>query len=838
MRHNPLHITKTHLRQIGDGKAAMIVAMRPEDFLHATTRDAAHMQQIIDEAQPMANYNRYAREGDNIIPPLLRIRITKSAIAGIYEGAPEWRGEVEAHEGRHRAASVLKEEPGTLMPVAILIRTDEREWKETVTPGDPWSAIYYAKLEHLPESMRGEFEGRTLYRWRMQPLYYRDPDGGKGPQGFAHVNLPLDVATMLREVRENPIPIELTPFTPDEVRTTVREKLDPFHIIDVSLWVSVEGLLRVGGNTLYSYAGDWQDNDWWLVQRAMKEGQWPGHSFILVGYIETAAFDEEDDGIIQEMFYEARRQGYYQHDDADLEDDWDREDHLDDMKSDLGITRGRTAYFVAQSRVNPKLHGMKLGAYLYTKAMDEVVKRGGVLISTGYGDRSEKASRLWRSGERKGGTLREHGYHTRSVAPAEDDPTYQMRHYTHTGKPMRKKKAKRPRRRVPRKRAKRKMRRNQEEPTTADIVRLEVEGITPTISPAAGEFNLYDQYLTDFIKGYRNRIEIAVGSRIEWDQVYGCGAYGCAFPVRHYPQLALKITSDSMEGPVTQAIMETGLDKTEPGLARIENIWRVPHLAYDDVVYDLYVDEVYVILRENVDPIEQRYRRIAGDRWKTMSPIPEAHHALIVFSNEVQRLYQQQRNVLYYEGLKRRVEAGDPEAIAGVQRAKKIDPFFTKSIPKKYLDVIDPTPTEAEVVQAVTKDLNKSRAKLQKHYAAVEAGLRLMDHGHETWEMGRALSKLMEKGIYLHDLHIGNVAFHAYEWVGGEARPLKSPDSLREPWCVFDYGASSTFIEAMVKLMPGTRDIDAKEVEALMEIQRQVRQNPALEDIRQRIKRL
>ena len=775
-RRNPLEITKTHLRQIGDGKAAMIVGMYPADFLRATTDGPEHMQEIIAEAQPLANYNRYATEGENIIPPLLRIRIEDPDYAY-----------VESHEGRHRAAAVLTEEPGTLMPVAILLRSDSAAWKESVAPGQPWDAIYYAKLADLPGRVRGEHKGsQGIWRSRMRVLYERDPKGGKGPGGFRHVNLPLDVeAALLDAVRENPIPIELTPFTGSELRPTVAHTGKSFPEFIVFLWASTEGLLRVGGNTLFSDARAWQD-EWQFswVASATRFGVHPGRDWTLVGYLDAAATWAGDDGILEEMFVDARAEGYY-HTDTGLEDEWDREERQDEMRADLGIGNRRIPFFVALSGTLPQLHGMKIGAYLYSRAMDEAVKEQGALISHGYGNRSEKASRVWHSGEHREGTLFTHGYRTRSVAPAADDPTYQMRHYTHTGEPRTKPVMGRRRRKVVKRPArKRKVKRNPSGPTSADLMRLEAEGFS-THWPSDLHSVVNASGLADFVRGHRERIEIAVGAPLDWDHPYGCGAYGCAFPIPSRPELVLKVTTDPQEGPITQAIMETGYDKTMRGLARIENVWRVPHLAYDDLVTppELYVNEIYLVLRENIDPIADRYQQARGHDWDHISPVPEAHHALIVFSTEVRNLYDAQLNALQA-----------------------------------------PSPLYQQ--------------RLERTEVAVERALNMLKYDVSTRDIGRALNKLGAKGIYLADLHLGNLGFHLYEWVGGIAQALGLRQGLQHPWCVFDYGASPSLEAPSVPLMPGASDINQGEVEFLMSRQRMVRQNPALEDVRQRIKRL
>jgi len=77
------------------------------------------------------------------------------------------------------------------------------------------------------------------------------------------------------------------------------------------------------------------------------------------------------------------------------------------------------------------------------------------------------------------------------------------------------------------------------------------------------------------IKGYADCIQAVVSGRILWDQILGCGHFGCVVPIEGSDQV-LKITTDATEGPVVQAIINTGLDKELAGLVRYQDVWQIP----------------------------------------------------------------------------------------------------------------------------------------------------------------------------------------------------------------------------------------------------------------------
>jgi len=104
-----LEVNDFQMKVANSNKFHALVHMHPQKFLQMTTKDAAHMKQIMDDAQPLHKYNEYTRTGSTYNAPSLKI-----------DKHPDLRGfhKVVSHEGRHRAAALLKA-GHTTMPVFI-----------------------------------------------------------------------------------------------------------------------------------------------------------------------------------------------------------------------------------------------------------------------------------------------------------------------------------------------------------------------------------------------------------------------------------------------------------------------------------------------------------------------------------------------------------------------------------------------------------------------------------------------------------------------------------------------------------------------------------------------
>lgn len=138
-----LIVTPEHLRQMRSNKALGFVPIKCEDFLKLTTSENLEAREIIEEAQPLAAYNRYAEEGTNILPPFLKVSMQT--------------GEIDSHEGRHRAAALCKEAPGTEMWVALIVTGKDGKAVYYVEEG-PWPPKKtYLGVESIPEKLSGQF---------------------------------------------------------------------------------------------------------------------------------------------------------------------------------------------------------------------------------------------------------------------------------------------------------------------------------------------------------------------------------------------------------------------------------------------------------------------------------------------------------------------------------------------------------------------------------------------------------------------------------------------------------------------------------------------------------
>lgn len=109
-----VHLLVTPLQVLNarGNKAIGFLPMHPLELLALTTTSDEHVQEIIGETPDrkgkkvsLETYNKAALEGENIIPPFLRVDMAT--------------GEVKAHEGRHRSGALYRADPEALLWVAI-----------------------------------------------------------------------------------------------------------------------------------------------------------------------------------------------------------------------------------------------------------------------------------------------------------------------------------------------------------------------------------------------------------------------------------------------------------------------------------------------------------------------------------------------------------------------------------------------------------------------------------------------------------------------------------------------------------------------------------------------
>ncbi len=89
-------------------KSCGYVYMPPRDFLYLTSNDS-YNKTLLDEALTLDEYNKYAKQGKNVIPPFLIIECGDLATPPMRHHSPSMSplGKVLGHEGRHRAAACI-----------------------------------------------------------------------------------------------------------------------------------------------------------------------------------------------------------------------------------------------------------------------------------------------------------------------------------------------------------------------------------------------------------------------------------------------------------------------------------------------------------------------------------------------------------------------------------------------------------------------------------------------------------------------------------------------------------------------------------------------------------
>jgi len=137
-----LAVTEDHLVHARANKAVGIVPMWPIEFLTLTTSDPQSLRQFVEGGPPeLEDFNYYAVHGDNIIMPMLRVDMKT--------------GEVQGHEGRHRAAALRRANPHARMWVAIILRRNGSVYYEHGPP--PHYKKRWLGVKDVPRAFYGEF---------------------------------------------------------------------------------------------------------------------------------------------------------------------------------------------------------------------------------------------------------------------------------------------------------------------------------------------------------------------------------------------------------------------------------------------------------------------------------------------------------------------------------------------------------------------------------------------------------------------------------------------------------------------------------------------------------
>jgi hypothetical protein len=159
-----LRVTPTQVNNAGHNKSQVLVLMPATDFLRLTTKDAAHVHDIEQEALPLYKYNQFAKRGHNrdydkflkdrtpdteggsTVHPFLLIDIQDNNRAYVF-----------GHEGRHRAAALIKK-GGSMMQIALQLRPGESFKKYAKFYGQE----YHMKWEDVPPYIQAQFNGEMV----------------------------------------------------------------------------------------------------------------------------------------------------------------------------------------------------------------------------------------------------------------------------------------------------------------------------------------------------------------------------------------------------------------------------------------------------------------------------------------------------------------------------------------------------------------------------------------------------------------------------------------------------------------------------------------------------
>jgi hypothetical protein len=147
-----LVVTSDQVWNMQGNKAIGFLPMHPMYVLALTTSDDEHVKELITERPDrkgtklgLEDYNRFSEDGNILVPPFLRVDMQT--------------GQVQGHEGRHRAAALYRADPDALMWVAI----------EVLDPGG--YAVYYEEPPYDP-NLPSPFQRRRYLDGRDIPTVF------------------------------------------------------------------------------------------------------------------------------------------------------------------------------------------------------------------------------------------------------------------------------------------------------------------------------------------------------------------------------------------------------------------------------------------------------------------------------------------------------------------------------------------------------------------------------------------------------------------------------------------------------------------------------------------
>lgn len=147
-----LIVTSKMIQSARGNKCCGILPLHPKDFLYLTTSSEAALKEIQQSTKTLEQYNEWAKEGGSQIPTI------KVSFDNDRFGSFVKIGQVQEHEGRHRAQAVLNE-GGTKMLVAIQAAFGgyAKYRFEEGDRGTPSFHVRYLKSVDIPNIFYGEF---------------------------------------------------------------------------------------------------------------------------------------------------------------------------------------------------------------------------------------------------------------------------------------------------------------------------------------------------------------------------------------------------------------------------------------------------------------------------------------------------------------------------------------------------------------------------------------------------------------------------------------------------------------------------------------------------------
>ncbi len=128
---NPLRFQDSFKESLKNEKANVLVEMPADIFLKLTTLGKEHADRIMQEAKDLDEYNKYGEIGQINYGPFLKLNSTT--------------GEILSHEGRHRAAAVLRAGE-THLPVSIFL-TGKDGYKSRTLSAKDLPAVWYGEFD-------------------------------------------------------------------------------------------------------------------------------------------------------------------------------------------------------------------------------------------------------------------------------------------------------------------------------------------------------------------------------------------------------------------------------------------------------------------------------------------------------------------------------------------------------------------------------------------------------------------------------------------------------------------------------------------------------------------